>query len=140
MLKRGKSPNRLSQHARGLEPGRTYCLQCCTFDVDDMKNGRAAPRPIELSVSIGTGGERVDRLSWHHVDRRKTTFRDRQGKVGRVNVHHIVFRATAGETEIAIDDVGASEGMRLGVNGVSLNPYVPADWAKDVESWKGGRK
>ena len=75
-------------------------------------------------------------LSWHHVDRRKTTSWDKTGNYVRVNLVHLVFRATAKETEIAIDDAGAAEGMRLGVNAVSLNPYVPADWAADAASVK----
>ena len=117
------APASLSQTAKGLVPGRTYCLQFSTFDVKDVKTNRIAPRRFGIDARLGSGVEVRNDLSWVHVDRRKKGRYDFNNDVARVNLHHIVFTAHAAETEIAFDNAAAKVGEELGINAVALNPY-----------------
>ena len=45
----------------------------------------------------------------------------------RINLHHIVFKATSPEAVVSIDDSAAAPGEELGVNAVSLNPFYNGD-------------
>ena len=117
----------LSQTAKGLVPGRKYCLQFSTFDVKDVKANRIAPRRFGVDVKLGVGAEECKDLSWVHVDDRVKGRYDFNDNVARVNLHHVVFTALAAETEIAFDNAAAKAGEELGINYVSLLPYYSAD-------------
>ena len=101
-------------------PGRLYCLQACTFDVDALRAAKAI-RSVPLSVSVVRKDCTIrPELSWHHVDTGKVT----GGKNGpRANVLHTVFEANSTEVTVEISNAAAPEGSRLGVNAISLNPY-----------------
>ena len=116
-------PATVRQTAKGLVPGRTYCLQFSTFDVKDVKANRIAPRRFGIDVKLGAGAEVRKDLSWVHVDERTQGRYDFNDNVARVNLHHIVFIARATETEIIFDNAAAKVGEELGLNAVSLNPY-----------------
>ena len=113
--------NSVSQRVKGLIPNRMYCLQAATFDVNDMKAGRVAPRKFAMSVKMSDEVEIHPSLSWVHVDGR-TRLTSKNGGA-RINLYHIVFTACAKEATVTISDADASPGEMLGVNAVSLNPY-----------------
>ena len=117
------APATVSQTAKGLVPGRTYCLQFATFDVKDVKANRIAPRRFGIDVRMGAGAEVRKGLSWVHVDERVKGRYDFNNDVARINLHHVVFTARAAETEIVFDNAAAKVGEELGLNAVSLNPY-----------------
>ena len=117
------APATVSQTAKWLVPGRTYCLQFSTFDVKDVKANRIAPRRFGIDVKLGAGAEVRKDLSWLHVDKRTKGRYDFNDNVARVNLHHIVFTARAAETEIVFDNTAAVTGEELGLNYVSLTPY-----------------
>ena len=121
------APATVSQTAKGLVPGRTYCLQFSTFDVKDVKANRIAPRRFGIDVKLGAGAEVRKDLSWVHVDERTKGRYDFNDNVARVNLHHIVFTARAIEMEIVFDNAAAAAGEELGINYVSLLPYYSAD-------------
>ena len=111
---------KVTQTVKGLVPGRMYCLQAATFDVKDLKAERIAPRKFNLSVAV-SGVETIPSLSWIHVDQRTKLSTKASG--ARINLHHIVFKATSPEAIVSIDDSTAAPGEELGVNAVSLNPF-----------------
>ena len=113
----------LSQTARGLVPGRKYCLQFATFDVKDVKANRVAPRRFAVSATLSEGAEIDKSLSWVHVDERIKGRYEMNNGVARINLHHIVFTAKSSEVELKLDNAAASPGEELGVNYVSLLPY-----------------
>ena len=117
------APATVSQAAKGLVPGRTYCLQFATFDVKDVKANRLAPRRFGIDVRMGAGAEVRKDLSWVHVDKRTKGRYDFNNDVARINLHHVVFTARAVKTEIVFDNAAAKVGEELGLNAVSLNPY-----------------
>ena len=113
----------LVQTAKGLVPGRSYCLQFSTFDVKDVKANALNPREYGLRARLSEGAKVRPDLSWVHVDRRVKGRYSNNNGVARVNLHHIVFEAKADKVEIAFDNAEAKAGEELGVNFVSLNPY-----------------
>ena len=123
LVRKDGAPATISQTAKGLVPGRTYCLQFATFDVKDVKANRIAPRRFGIDVKLGEGAEVRKELSWVHVDERIKGRYDFNNDVARVNLHHVVFTARAAETEIAFSNAAAKVGEELGINAVSLNPY-----------------
>lgn len=118
------TPDTLKQTLKGLVPGRAYCLQFATFDVDDMKASHVAPREFGLAATLSKEAELRPDLSWVHIDKRvKGRYAHNDG-VGRINLHHTVFIARAAEVSLAFDDAAAKAGERLGLNCVSLNPFL----------------
>ena len=113
---------RLVQTAKGLVPGRLYCLQGCVFDLKDVRAKRGDPRRIALELEPDEGVRIEKGLSWRHVSDSKSNSRT-DGAF--VNVEHVVFRALAPEVEIRISNAAAPDGSELGVNCISLCPYYP---------------
>ncbi len=101
----------------GLRPGRCYRLEFFTFDVDNLKSGRIAPRRIEIEGVLGDGAEVDPGRSWVHVGKG-----GRKGG-GQVNVHHVVFTARTESVEITFSNRSAPVGSRLGINGIGVLPY-----------------
>lgn len=122
--KRGEETSTLAQSATGLEPGRTYLLQFVTFDADDAHAKRVNGRDIGIRATLGEGAVVRDDLSWHHIDRRETGRYEQNNLCVRPNLHHIVFTATAPEVTITLDNALAAPGENLGVNFVSLTPFL----------------
>lgn len=123
LTRRGDAPNRLSQTIRRLVPGCKYCLQFASFDVDDVKAHRIAPRRFGIRATLGPAAEIDPSETWQHIDRRdKGRYAFNDG-VARINLHHIVFTARASEISLAFDDALATPGEHLGLNSISLNPF-----------------
>ncbi len=122
--KRGEETSTLAQSATGLEPGRTYLLQFVTFDADDAHAKRVNGRDIGIRATLGEGAVVRDDLSWHHIDRRETGRYEQNNFCVRPNLHHIVFTANAPEVTITLDNALAAPGENLGVNFVSLTPFL----------------
>ena len=124
VLVRGEGdPSSLSQTAKGLVPGRKYCLQFATFDVKDVKANRVAPRRFAVSATLSEGAEIDKALSWVHVDERIKGRYEMNNGVARINLHHIVFTAKSPEVGLEINNATAAPGEELGVNYISLLPY-----------------
>ncbi len=117
------SPNRLSQPIRGLVPGRKYCLQFASFDVDDVKKHRIAPRQFGIRATLGQAAEIDPVDTWLHIDRRNKGRYAFNDGVARINLRHVVFTARASEIPLTFDDEAAKPGEHLGINSVSLNPF-----------------
>lgn len=115
----------VSQRVRGLVPGRCYQFRFCSVDVGNLRTGNPIGpedhRDLGISVSLGDGAERVDRLSWRYE--RKNSWKGKPFPT-YVNYDRIVFRATAPETEIALGNANVREGDSIAVNYVSVLPYV----------------
>ena len=116
---RGDAPNRISQKIFGLVPSETYKLQFVTFDANDAKAHRFAPRKIALAAELGSGAKVLPERSWRHVDRRSGK-RPGAGGSARVNVNCIMFEAKASEIELSFSDAAAKPGERLGLNWIHL--------------------
>jgi len=112
----------LSQHVRGLVPGRLYCLQVSVFSVKDAKGNKVDPRRFPLTCKLVGEVEVLPSLSWTHVDQRIKGRYARNNGVARTNLHHVVFMVKGQEAEIVLRNDGDEE---LGVNCISLNPYMP---------------
>ena len=111
----------LSQHLQDLVPGRLYCLQFSVFSVQDAKADRVAPRRFPIKCDIVGDVEVLPSLSWVYVDKRIKGRYSRNNGVARTNLHHIVFRVNGQNAEVILSNDGGEE---LGVNCVSLNPYI----------------
>lgn len=116
-------PNALRQTLKGLTPGRRYCLQFITFDVDALKAGKPRVGRFALEAILGNGATVDPKASWVHVDRRAT---GRYGANDRTtpNVQHIVFRTETPEVEVTFTDVAAKPGETLGLNAVGVYPEL----------------
>jgi hypothetical protein len=117
---------RIMQRVVGLIPDRHYQLRFASVDIARLRTGKSIGpedhRDLGISVSLGDGAERVENLSWRHERRNWWS-----GKPfpTYVNYDRIVFRATASETEIALGNVNVRDGDMIGVNYVSVLPYIP---------------
>ena len=120
---RGEDRSLVSQVVRNLQPGRPYVLRFATFDVDDAKAGRNAPRRLDVVAKLS--GAEVDKsLSWTHVDEHV----DKKG--ARVNYTQIVFRPSTPEVTIEFSNEDSETRRDCGLNCVSLLPYLSR-----VASW-----
>lgn len=123
----------IRQTAKGLVPGRLYCLQFATFDADDVQAARTAPRRFAVEAVLEPGGAEIDAdRTWVHVDRRQKGYYATNSGVARINVHHIVFRALKPEVAVTLSAAAAKDGERLGVNWLSLNPYFSRELQGDA--------
>lgn len=91
------------------------------FSVQDAKADRVAPRRFPIKCDIVGDVEVLPSLSWVYVDKRIKGRYARNNGVARTNLHHIVFRANGQNAEVILSNDGDGE---LGVNCVSLNPYI----------------
>lgn len=123
VFSRGDRPNRISQKMSGLVPGETYSLQFVTFDADDAKAHRFAPRKIAVAAELDSGARILPEHSWRYVDREPDTRRGKKSSA-RVNVNYIMFEANATEIELSFNDAAAKPGERLGLNWIHLVKYL----------------
>ncbi len=125
MTRQAGTPNRISQTARGLEPGRAYSLHFVTADRLDVAGKTYNPRRYGIDVFI-KGAEVIPGRSFVHIDDRKTHWSPRRdpGHLAKVNVHRVVFRAAASEHTLVFSDDAAVPGEALMINFIQLNPYL----------------
>ena len=114
----------LSQKVTGLIPGKMYCLQFSTADADDIKAKRLNPRKFGISATLGDGAKVDEAQSWIHIDKRKNGRYAHNNGVARINLHHIVFKATAAETLLTFSNAESLAGEHLALNFVMLNPFL----------------
>ncbi len=114
----------VTQNAVNLVPGKAYCLQFATFDVDDVKAKRLKPRKFGITAHLSKGADIQDKLSWHFVDMREKGRYAHNNGVARINLVHIVFIAKADTVTITLDNAAALKGEKLGINYLSLNPFL----------------
>lgn len=112
----------LEQILKGVTAGRKYRLFAATFDADDAKAKRCAPRKIELKLSLE--GAEVDlAVTYDWVDARPAKDHREGDQCARLHIRRIVFTATSDTVVLKIDNAAAKPGSRLGVNCVSVVPY-----------------
>ncbi|MBQ9366829.1 MAG: hypothetical protein IJT83_03530 [Victivallales bacterium] len=114
----------VTQNAVNLVPGKAYCLQFATFDVDDVKAKRINPRKFGITAHLSEGADIQDKLSWHFVDKREKGRYAYNNGVARINLVHIVFIAKSNTVTITLDNAAALKGEKLGINYLSLNPFL----------------
>lgn len=120
LVKRPGETTALVQTAKGLVPGRFYCLRACLFDAKDLHAKRGAPRRVELDLAFGDSAVVEKDLTWRFIAKPRPE-RPREGAF--VNYEQVVFRATAPEVEFRISNAAAPDGSELGVNYISLCPF-----------------
>jgi hypothetical protein len=123
MTRRADKPNRISQVAESLEPGRAYCLQFVTADLGDVTAKRYNPRRYGIDVEL-EGVEILNDRSFVHVDRRNSGRYQDNINVAKINLHRLVFRAKSPTQVIAFHDEKAVPGEELIVNFIQLKPYL----------------
>ncbi len=114
----------VTQNAVNLVPGKAYCLQFATFDVDDVKAKRLNPRKFGITAHLSESADIQDKLSWHFVDKREKGRYAHNNGVARINLVHIVFIAKSNTVTITLDNAAALKGEKLGINYLSLNPFL----------------
>lgn len=120
------SVNRISQRARGLVVGRTYCLQFVTADREDVVEKKFNPRQYGIAAELEGAQVLADR-SFVHIDRRQAGRYAHNDNVAKVNLHRIVFRAKSAEQLITFSDAAAKPGEELALNFIQLKPYLMPD-------------
>lgn len=114
------APNQITQKISGMEPNRIYTLQFVTASHDDITAKLYKPRQYGIGVELDSG-EIDDKLSFIHIDRRKETRSFKN--LGKVNLHRIVFRATAPTLTLRFHDSDAKPDEKLMLNYIQLKPY-----------------
>ena len=87
------------------------------FGVNPVKS-----RPLGVEATLDGVTIRPD-LTWHYVNNRRDGQKPPAG-FAPINLHHIVFIANAPETTLTITNAKAQPGEALGLNMVSLNPFL----------------
>ncbi len=123
MTRHAEKPNRVSQTVEGLEVGKTYCLRFVTADYNDVVEKKYNPRRYGIDVEL-EGVDMLAERSHVHIDRRKTHNRFDAGRVGKINLHHVVFRARAATQVVTFHDEQAAVGEDLAINFIQLKPYL----------------
>ena len=123
LTRQAERPNRLSQTATGLKVGQAYCLQFVTADLQDVTDRRYNPRRYGIDAELD-GAEILADRSFVHIDRRQTHRSHDAGRIGKINLHRLVFRARTATQTIAFHDERARPGEALLLNFVQLKPYL----------------
>lgn len=123
LTRQAERPNRLCQTASGLKVGQAYCLQFVTADLQDVTDQRYNPRRYGIDAELD-GAEILADRSFVHIDRRQTHGSHDAGRVGKINLQRLVFRARAATQTITFHDERARPGEALLLNFVQLKPYL----------------
>lgn len=122
--KKAGETSSVSRTAKGFEVGKYYCLQFSTVDFNDVKANKLNPRLFGISAKLSDGAEIDNGLSWTHVDKREKGRYKQNNGVARINLHHIVFKATKPEITFTFDNAKSLNGEELGLNYVMLTPFL----------------
>ncbi len=118
-MTRGAGPNRLSQTAGGLVPGKWYTLNFAVADYNDVMKTAGEPRALPLAVELENAT--IDSgKSYVYIDDRPAVPNKSRA---RVNIHRIVFRADAETCRIEFHDREAKAGEKQALNYIALRPY-----------------
>lgn len=123
LVRNAGQPNRISQTVQGLEVGKVYSLQFVTADRKDVAEKTYNPRQYGIEVELA-GAEILPERSFVHIDRRNTGKWKGNGDVAKINLHRVVFRATAATQPVVFSDATATPGEELVLNFVQLKPYL----------------
>ena len=109
---RGDKPNKLSQRATKLVPGRLYSLRYLSGDYANLRTKKHMAVKLTLKIN---GGEIIDELSEHTQANGKGFAKGHFDKV--------VFRAKCADPVIVFSDEKNATGIKSYLNFVSLMPY-----------------
>ncbi len=115
-------PNRVSQVATGLVPGKQYMLLFSVGDYDDLKAQRFNPRKVGFQAILE---EAEINESFVFVDGREKGNYERNNGVARQNLHRIIFTPKSDQVKITFTDETATPGENLMFNYVQLKPFFP---------------
>lgn len=127
LSKKGDEVSSVTQVAKNLTPGKTYLLEFCTFDVDDVKSKTVNGHDFGIRAALDENAEINEELSWHHIDMRENGRYAHNNGVARPNLHHIVFKAKATEVKITLGNNLAKPGENLGINFFRVMPFLLED-------------
>lgn len=125
-----KSPNKLSQNAVGLTPGKLYCLSFMTVDYDDFLKPRNKHIPFTFEATI-EDADIIPEASSHRIFPPQWNQGIPAQKPGTTekDIRRIVFRAKKDTARITFSDwksatePGGAPGERRLLNWISVNPY-----------------
>lgn len=128
-VRSAKAPNKLTQVATNLVPGKVYSLTYFTTDYDDVLKPKNEHTIFELNALLD-GGEIIPELSFRRVYPKgwDGSWGQRKGTVEKVH-HRILFRAKKSEVTLTFSDwkndkePGAAIGQRRLLNYIILRPY-----------------
>ena len=114
-------PNRVSQVAKNLVPGKTYMLLFSVGDYDDLKKQELNPRRLGLDAIL----ENADILpeSTVFVDSRKKGSYAHNHNIARQNLHRIIFKPKASTMLLTFTDAKAKPGEHLMFNYIQVKPF-----------------
>lgn len=113
-------PNRVSQIAQNLVPGKQYMLLFSVGDYDDLKKQVLNPRRLGLDAIL----ENAEILpeSTVYVDSRQYGKYKHNHNVARQNLHRIIFKPKSSTMKITFTDAKAKPGENLMFNYVQVKP------------------
>ncbi|MDD4098553.1 MAG: hypothetical protein PHC30_07265, partial [Lentisphaeria bacterium] len=125
LTRNAQKPNRLSQTAVNLTPGKLYTLNFAVADLSDIREKAAEPPDMLLRATITPADIIPEKSFVHHWP----TANKPKSKNVAIDSHRILFRALAPEVAISFTDweseraAGAPAGQQLALNFISLRPY-----------------
>jgi hypothetical protein len=126
-IRSAKAPNKLTQVARGLTPGKKYALLFVTADADDAVNRLCHRREFQFNVSL-KGATVLPEFSNEYRLPRTIPENPQNRRCEFVN-HKVVFTADKPEVTVTFSDwqddstPGAPIGQKRVVNYISLVPF-----------------
>lgn len=143
-IRSATAPNRLSQTAHGLEPGKIYSLTYCTSDYDDFKSPHAVKPDFGCRVVLD-GARPIPELGYAHTSSRKPGFKTWRGVPTPLCVtRRIVFTADRPDVTVTFTDwaedgrLGAPAGSGVLLNWIHLHRYFleqPTDLDALIETF-----
>lgn len=127
--KSAAKPNRLSQTAMGLTPGKLYCLTFVTVDYDDFLKPQNKHLDYVFNVEIADADIIPNVTSTRHFPIRWYGTGDAAPGTPEKAIHRVVFRAKKDTATITFTDwksptePGGPAGARRMVNWIGLHPY-----------------
>ncbi len=127
--KSATKPNRLSQVATGLTPGKLYCLTFMSMDYDDFLKPQNKHLDYVFNAEISDAEIIPNVTSTRHFPIRWYGTGDTAPGTPEKAIHRVVFRAKADKATITFTDwksptePGGPAGARRIVNWIGLHPY-----------------
>ena len=122
--RQGGSVSTLRQTLRDLVPGKEYQLSLMLFDPAFPSCAATKPQRFEINVSFESGAQVCPGTQWEVVDRCDQEKAKRGDVRTKVNYRQLVFKAAATTATLVIDDGPLPVGSRVGINGISVHPYL----------------